>query len=99
MEDVLEIGSVPCVNLPKFQTQAHITTDYSSTRSRFLSEYDATRDTHKVPVSEDGNAEHLAAAPADSLRQMARAGLLAAVTLTECHRTAYLLEVLRRMRV
>jgi hypothetical protein len=64
MEDVLEIGSIPCINLPKFKNQVHITTDYSSMRSRFPSEYDATRDTCKVPLSEDGNAEHLAAARA-----------------------------------
>lgn len=61
-EDLLETGSIPFMHLPKFKNPVHITTDYSSMRASFPPESDATRNTHKVPVSEDENAEHFALA-------------------------------------
>ncbi|XP_023703080.1 little elongation complex subunit 2 isoform X2 [Cryptotermes secundus] len=61
-EDLLEIGSFPFIHLPKFKGPVHVTTDYSSMRHSFPPESVATRNTYKVPVSEDENAERFAVA-------------------------------------
>ncbi|XP_021932826.1 little elongation complex subunit 2-like [Zootermopsis nevadensis] len=61
-ENLLEVGSIPFIFLPKFKNPIHIPTDYSRMRARFPPESDGTRNTFKIPVSEDKNAETFAVA-------------------------------------